>query len=227
MTFQRSVIVSLLLLTVTPASARAQTTEPPLRRFELAAGIGFLGGAALGDADADLRSGTSTDPYRLFSTSSRQPGATVLDLRAGFDLSRRIGFEARVLFGHPEVRTTVEGDAEGAPTIDVVERLDQYLVDGGIVFRLDELRVKGLRPFVTAGGGYLRQLHEGLTVIEEGQVFYVGGGARYWIFTRPRGVPRAGGVRGDVRLNVLTGGIVFDDGNRRQASGSVSFFLLF
>ena len=50
--------------------------------------------------------------------------------------------------------------------------------------------MKGLRPFVTAGGGYLRQLHEGLTVIEEGRVFYVGGGARYWIFARARGVPQ-------------------------------------
>ena len=87
--------------------------------------------------------------------------------------------------------------------------------------------MKGLRPFVTAGGGYLRQLHEGLTVIEEGQVFYVGGGARYWIFARARGVPRAGGLRADVRLNVLTGGIVVDDRSRRHPSVSGSFFLLF
>ena len=57
-------------------AARAQTTEPPLRRLELAAGIGFLGGAPLGDADADLRSGTLHDPYRLFTTSSRVLGAT-------------------------------------------------------------------------------------------------------------------------------------------------------
>lgn len=227
MTLSRSVIVALFLLILMPAGGWAQTNQPPLRRFELAVGIGFLGGAALGDADANLQSSTSTDPYRLFSTSTRQLDATALDLRAGFDLSRRIGFEAHVMFGHPEVRTTVEGDVEGAPTIDVVERVDQYLIDGGIVFRLSELPVKGVHPFVTAGAGYLRQLHEGLTVIEDGQLFYAGGGARYWIFTRPRGVPRGGGIRGDVRLNVLTGGIVVDDRNRRHVSISGSFFLLF
>ena len=98
MTSVRFALVSVLLLAVMPVSGRAQTNEPPLRRFEIAAGVGFLGGAALGDADADLRSSTSSDPYRLFATSSRQLGATMLDLRAGFDLSRRIGLEGRMLF---------------------------------------------------------------------------------------------------------------------------------
>ena len=221
------VAVSALLLVVTPATGHAQTNEPPLRRFELAAGIGFLGGAPLGDADAELRPSTPGTPYRLFETSSRLLGTTAIDLRAGFDVSSRIGFEAHVLFGHPDVRTTVEGDVEGAPTIDAVERLDHYLIDGGIVIRLDEFRVMGLRPFVTAGAGYLRQLHEGLTLIEEGRLFYVGGGARYWMFTRTGGFPRAGGLRGDVRFNALTGGIAFDDRTRWQPSVSGSFFLLF
>jgi hypothetical protein len=219
-------VVIAVILGVMPDSARAQATEPPLRRLELAAGVGYLGGTSLGDADADLRS-PSAGPYRLFTTSSRLMGAPALDVRVGFDLSRRIGFEGHVLFGHPEVRTTVEGDAESAPTSEVVERLDQYLIDGGIVLRLDEFRVGGLRPFVTAGAGYLRQLHEGLTVIEGGRVFYVGGGARYWLFARPRGLPRAGGLRVDARLNVLSGGITVDDRSRRQPSISGSFFLLF
>ncbi len=221
------VAIVAVLLAVTPVTGRAQSTEPPLRRLEFAVGIGFLGGASLGDADADLRSGTPPDPYRLFETSSRVLGTTAVDLRAGFDLTPRIGFEAHALFGHPEVRTTVESDVEGAPTTEAFEQLDHYLIDGGIVIRLDEFRVKGIRPFVTAGGGYLRQLHEGLTVIEEGRVFYVGAGARYWIFARSRGVPRAGGLRADVRWNMLTGGVVVDERTRHQPSVSASFFLLF
>jgi hypothetical protein len=221
------VVVGACLLTCLPVTGQAQTTDPPLHRLELAAGIGFLGGAPLGDGDAVLRSSTSSDPYRVFETSSRLLGTRVVDLRAGLDLTRRYGFEAHALFGHPELRTTVTGDVEGAPGIDVVEQLDHYLIDGGIVVRLDELRLKGLRPFVTAGGGYLRQLHEGLTVIEEGRVFYVGGGARYWIFTRARGVPRALGARADVRLNMLSGGITFDDESRRQPSISASLFVVF
>jgi hypothetical protein len=221
------VLVAAGLLAIAPGSAMAQSPEPPLHRFELAAGIGYFGGAPLGDADANQRSGTSNDPYRLFATSSTLTETRVVDLRAGFDLTRRFGLEAHALFGHPELHTEISGDAEGAPTITAVERLDHYLIDGGVVVRLDEFRVKGLRPFVTAGGGLLRQLHEGLTVIESGQVFYVGGGARYWMFVRARGVPRAGGLRADVRLNVLTGGIEIDDRRRRHLSISGSFFLLF
>ena len=120
------------------------------------------------------------------------------------------------------------GDAEGAPTIDVVERLDHYLIDGGIVSGWTNSVCKGLRPFVTAGGGYLRQLHEGLTVIEEGRVFYVGGGARYWIFTRPRGCLGPAVCERDVRLERVDRR---HRGRRSDVAGSrrdpVSFFLLF
>jgi hypothetical protein len=153
--------------------------------------------------------------------------ARVVDLRAGFDLSRRFGVEAHVLFGQPEVHTEISSDAESVPTLTAVERVDHYLIDGGIVFRLNEFTVNGFQPFITAGAGYLRQLHEGLTVIETGRLFYAGAGARYWIFTRARGIPRGGGVRADVRLNVLSGGIEIEERARRQPSISGSFFLLF
>lgn len=219
-------LVAACVLALLPVPGWAQTSQPPVRRLELGAGIGFLGGASLGDADADLRSTPSGD-YRLFQTSSRLTGRTVLDLRAGFDFTPRFGLEARALYGHPELQTEVSGDAEGAPGITAVERLDQYLIDGGIVVRLNEFSVGGLQPFVAAGGGYLRQLHEGLTVTETGSVFYVGGGARHWLFTRSRGIPRAMSVRGDVRLNILTGGISLEDEARRNVSAGAVFSVVF
>jgi hypothetical protein len=206
---------------------RHQTTDPPLHRLEVAAGHRLSRRRHARRRNADLRSATSTGPYRLFTTSTELTGTTVIELRAGSIHTPLRLSRPRALFGHPEVRTDISGDAENAPPITAVERLDHYLIDGGIVVRLDEFRFKGLRPFVTAGAGYLRQLHEGLTVIETGQVFYVGGGARYMIFMRPRGVPRAGGLRGDVRLNVLTGGIEIEDRRRRsppyQAASSCCF----
>jgi hypothetical protein len=221
------VVFAALLLALAPARSLAQSPGPPPHRIELAAGIGFLGGVALGDANADLRSGASNDPYRLFTTSSQFRDARVVDLRAAFDISRRFGVEAHVLFGQPELHTEISSDAESAPALTAVERVDHYLVDGGIIFRLDEFNVKGFQPFITAGAGYLRQLHEGRTVIETGRLFYAGAGARYWIFTRARGIPRAGGLRADVRLNVLSGGVEIEDRARRQPSISGSFFLLF
>ena len=208
------------------SSARAQS-EPPPYRLQLAAGLGFVGGASLGNADANLRSGGSSTPYSVFATSSRLAGAPVVDLRAAVDLTRRYGLEAHALFGHPELRTSVSGDVESAPAVTAVERLDHYLIDGGIIIKLDELRVSGWQPFAAAGAGYLRQLHEGLTVTEEGRVFYVGAGARRVLMSRTRGWLRGLGARGDVRLNVLSGGITIDDDARRHVSASGSLFVVF
>jgi hypothetical protein len=205
----------------------AYAQNPPLHRFELAAGIGLFGGASLGDAQADLRPSTAGPPYRVFDTSTTLESAPVLDLRAGFALTPRFGIEGRLLYGHPEVQTSITGDVEGAPNTTAVERLDQYLIDGGVIVSLHEFRVGGIEPFATGGAGYLRQLHEGLTVVDEGQVYYVGGGARYGLLTRPRGLPRALGVRGDVRLNLLSGGVTIEDKVRRHVLVSGSFFVVF
>ena len=100
-----SVRAFIVVLVVLASSSAYAQDDPPPRRLQMAAGVGFVGGASLGSADANLRSSTSSDPYRLFATSSRLGSATVLDLRAAVDLSRRYGIEAHALFGHPELRT--------------------------------------------------------------------------------------------------------------------------
>jgi hypothetical protein len=215
-----------LLVVLAASSARAQS-EPPLHRLQLAAGIGFFAGAALGDADADLRAPTSDEPYRLFATTTRQVSTTVLDLRAGIELTRRFGLEAHVLYGRPELRTGVVGDVENAPSVVAVERLDHYLIDGGVIVSLNELRVKGWQPFAAGGAGYLRQLHEGLTVTEEGHVFYLGGGVRRMLMSRTQGLLRGLGARGDVRLNMLSRGITVEDTTRQHLSASGSLFVVF
>ena len=224
MIVRASLITVLVLLS---ASSAAAQTDPPLHRLQLAAGIGFLSGASVGDADADLRSSTGNDPYRVFATSSQLAGATILDLRAGFDLTTRFGLEAHALYGHPELRTEVTADVENAPSVTAVERLDHYLIDGGLVVRFDEFRVGGWQPFAAGGAGYLRQLHEGLTVTEEGHLFYVGGGARRTLLTRPSGLLRAVGARVDLRLNILSDGITVDDNARNHVSASASVFVSF
>jgi hypothetical protein len=219
-----SLVALVVMLAASPVVAQ---TDPPRYRLQLGGGIGFLSGAALGDADASLRSATSNDPYRLFATTNRLASTTVLDLRAAVDLSPRFGLEAHALYGHPELRTSVSGDVENAPSLVAVERLDHYLIDGGVVIKLHEFRVKGWQPFAAAGAGYLRQLHEDLTVIEDGRVFYFGGGARRMFMSRPRGFLRGLGARGDVRFNILSDGITVEDEARSQVSVSGSLFVVF
>ena len=214
-----------VLVVLTASTARAQT-DPPLHHLQLGAGVGFFGGAALGDADANLRT-SSSDPYQLFATSSRQAGTIALDLHAAIDLTRRFGLEAHTLFARPDVHTSVSEDAESAPSVDAVERLDQYLIDGGIVIRLSELRMKSWEPFASAGAGYLRQLHEGLTLSEHGHLFYFGGGVRRVLVLRPKGFLRGLGARGDVRFSMLSGGVTVEDEMRNHFSGTASLFVVF
>jgi len=218
-----SPIAALVLLIASTAGAQ---TDPPLHRLQLGAGVGFFGGAALGDADANLRTATA-DPFRLFATSTEQAGTIGLDLRAAVDLTRRFGVEAHTLFARPDVRTSVTNDAENAPAVDAVEQLDQYLIDGGVVIRLHELRMGEWVPFATAGAGYLRQLHEGLTLSEHGHLFYVGGGVRRALLVRPKGFLRGLGVRGDVRLDILSDGITIEEKTRKHLSASGSLFVVF
>jgi hypothetical protein len=220
-------IICVLLVALAPGGARAQTPDPPVRRLQLGAGVGFFGGAALGDVNANLRSASANDPYRVFATTSRLVNTTAIDLRAAIDLTGRFGLEAHALYGHPELRTGVVGDVENAPSVIAIERLDHYLIDGGLVIKLDELRVKGWQPFAALGAGYLRQLHEGLTVTEEGRVYYIGGGARRLLLERSSGFLRGLGARGDVRLSVLTGGITVESDARRHLSASANLFVVF
>jgi len=188
-----------------------------------------LGGASLGSGDANLRANATTkQPYRLFGASTRMAPERSVHMRVGFALSRRFAVEGGGVFSRPAIRTSVSGDAEGAPAITVDERIDQYFVEASLLVRLDEIRL-GRRtiPFLSGGGGYLRQLHQGLTVIEEGHLYHLGGGIKHWLVARDRGFVRAAGLRADGRVYFLKSGISFDGRPRPHAAASGSFFLAF
>ena len=129
---------------------------------------------------------------------------------------------------HPDIRTSITADAESAAPTVSTERIDQYVVDAGVVMTLYRFGM-GQRavPFVSAGAGYLRQLHEGQTVIEQGQVYYAGGGVKGWLMARDEGLIRAAGLRADVRMNLLRGGISFGESPRPQIAVSGGVFVGF
>ena len=219
-----------LVLVCAAGSAFAQgADERPVRRPEVSIGGGWFGGAALGAADANLRANASPpQSMRVFSTNTRMAGAPTLQADVAFSFNRRWAVEGSVLKSGPDLRSSISGDAEGAPALTVVERIDQYVIDARVVIMLDEVRL-GQRtiPFATAGAGYLRQLHEGHTVIDEGRIYHVGGGLKHWLLARDSGLLRAAGVRLDARLYVLTSGITFDDNPRPQGAISGSAFVTF
>jgi hypothetical protein len=187
-----------------------------------------MGGASAGSSDANLRANDRTErPYLLFSTDSRFERTQAIHLRASRRLRGRWGIEGGVAISHPDLRAETRADVEGGPSLTVAETIDQYFFDAGMIVALDEFRIGGLSPFVTAGAGYLRQLHEGQTVVEHGQLVHAGGGARYALLTRASGFVRSLGLRGDVRAYVLRGGVSIEDRPRPHVAISGSAFVGF
>ena len=221
-------IIVLLAVAVAPSSAQTVAAQPA-PRIEVEAGGGFVGGAPLGTGDANLRANaTARQPFRLFTADSRFERAPTVHVRAAVPLGRRFALEGGVTRGRPEIRTSLTADAEGAAPLTSIEQVDQYVFDASLVWMLDGLRLGDrLVPFVAGGGGYLRQLHEGRTVIEHGQAYHAGGGIKYWLLMRTTGVVRSAGLRGDARVQLVRGGISFEDRPRPHAAISGGLFVGF
>lgn len=214
----------LLAASVLPAAAQSGAS-----RVEVSVGGGLLGGAGVGSASADLRTNEpGRKPFPLFSAASRIARGRALHARALVPLSARVAVEGGLTVSHPDLVTSVSLDAEGAPPLTVTERIDQYVIDAGVRVMLDGLRLgASLTPFVAAGAGYLRQLHEGQTVIEHGQAYYAGGGLTYPLLGRDRGFVRAAGLRADARVYLMRGGVAFGDRPRPHAAVSGGAFIGF
>ena len=220
----RRVVCIVALATIGAARVEAQTASSPQGRLQVSAGAGWLGGAGFGEQPADLRT-VSGSPYRLFESDTHLGGTAFFEARVGFALTKRVAIEGRAAVAKPALETTVSSDAEISGSFTAVEDIDQYIFDGGVLVRLDELQALGLMPFAIGGLGYIRQLHEDQRLVETGHLFYVGGGVMRELFSRPQGFIRSGSIRADLRLNVLS--LELEEDSRPQGSVSASLVLTF
>jgi len=212
---------------LTSTVADAQVRGPAPGRIEVSGGGGWFGGEALGQRDANLRANSATSsPYRLFTTDTQFGAAPVLEARVSVAMWPRLGIEGRFGYSRPEIRTSISSDAEQGNTITAVEQMDQYMVDGSVLVMLGR-GFGNLAPFVAAGGGYLRQVHEGQTLIDEGHSYHVGGGIKRRLFTHDRRFVKSAGVRGDVRVYLVSNGAAFDTDTHSRVAASGSFFVGF
>ena len=210
--------------TMAVVPAAAQSTTPEVRRLDVTIGGGLLTGSDLGHGDANLRA-PGDQAFRLFATSSRVDRSAFLEARIGFALTPRFTVEGRATTARPQLRTDVTNDVEGAPPVTVSEQLSQYVFDGGVLVNL--AHHSRLQPFASVGVGYVRQLHEGLTLIEDGAAYRVGGGIKSPLSMRDSGFIRGTGVRVDAGIEMFSGGAKVADGPRPHAAISGSFFLTF
>jgi hypothetical protein len=217
----------LLVLWSMPALGQGVASRPA-HRMEVSVGGLFLGGAGLGSETAELRANrTPPAPFTLFTTDTRIVGVPGFDGRVGFWLTPSVVVEGGFVYAHPRIRTHVSGDIEGGEAIDLDDRLDQYFFDASGSLMLDRWTFLGFVPFVEGGGGYLRQLHEGRTLVETGQVYHAGGGLRRWLRTRDSGFIRGLGLRVDGRAYVLRNGFSLDESPRSHGAISGAVVVLF
>ena len=190
-------------------------------------GLGWSGGYDIGRSSAQLRPnspGATAPAVTLFNVDSRIAPSPGGEVRVGVAISPRFAVEGGVLLANRRLAFAVSGDPESAAQQFDGETLHQYLFDAGVTLELPVLRHHRVRTFASGGAGYLRQLHQDRTLVETGQVYYVGGGARYWLRGRPAS-SRSLGLRGDLRLNVRRRGIDFENRTRTYPTASLLMFV--
>jgi hypothetical protein len=205
------------------ADALAQGTAAS-RGWEISGGGVYVGGYDLGDRTAELtsNSGTSGGSFTLFETDSRVKPAFGVLARIGYFLTPVFAVEGVIRFTRPtfEIRNT--DDFEDAADVTSMETLSQYLFDASAVWHFSSTSPGRVTPFVYGGAGYLRELHEGDALVEEGVEYHAGGGIKWWF-----GAGRRFGVRGEAGISMRDGGFDFEEGVRVVPVVSGSLIYLF
>jgi hypothetical protein len=206
------------------ASAQSRTRPAPRRppSIELGVGVLWTGSYDAGNAAAlETRNpSTGQTSLTLFNTESRMRSAVGIDAHLGYRLTSRWSAEGLFQYSRPVLRTDLSNDFESAATTLADETITSYLAGGSVVYHFGRGR---LRPFLSGGAGYLRQLDEGGVELLTGTELHGGGGLKYWFGTRRQRF----GLRIDAGLSVRDKSKAFEQKRRTLpvfAAGFTSVF---
>lgn len=216
-------VLGALVLGASPVRAQA----PLPGRVEVAAGALWVARQAMGSTDASETSADGTR-FRLFASDSSLAAGVGIEGRIGVRLTRVLQLDASATYAKLELRSRITSDVEGIPDITLTEAVTQWTVEGAVVAHLARWRLgaSGV-PFLSAGAGYLRELHEGGTLAETGRRYHVGGGINYLLTRRDERRLKSTGLRVDARAVLRTGGVSFTDGAQVAPALGASLFLRF
>lgn len=192
-------VVAALLLA--PVGAAAQG-------IEISGGVVWLGGYESGSLNATESANSSTggSPITLFTSSSRVPSTTGVDVRAAVGLGSRLAVEGVFQFSQPKLRTALGSDFENALPEVAVGSFSSYLLGGSLVYHFGSGRIV---PFVIGGGAYLRLLDEDNADVVTGNEAHGGGGVKIWLDAN-----RRFGVRADAQVSSRSRNPGFDEKRR-------------
>lgn len=208
-----------------PAAAQPALWRP--WRPVISLGGGWTGAEALGTVRAETRAtglGTLTpSAFPLFTADSTLEASPRAELAVAVPVTRTLLVEVLGTVARPTLSTAINRDAEGAPATTVTEDVDDYTVGARVLYEVPRLAFGGrARPYLLAGGAYLRQLHEDQVLVETGQAWTAGAGLRVWLAGARQG--RSLGVTTELAWQWRSGGIAFTDGVRAVPSIALRIF---
>jgi hypothetical protein len=199
-------IVGLIGL-ATPVAA-----QEPARfgRIELAVGGRWDTSMPVSAGSAVLTAASGGD-YPLFAARTDWERALFFDARIGVRVWKRVRGEGALGYGEARLVTNVSGDVE-AGSAQAQESVQRWLFEGQVAVDLREDRADHrVVPFVGAGGGSARYVHQGRTLVETGRTVFVDAGVEL-VLSRPVGTPvKAFGVRVEGRLSAVSGGLLQEE----------------
>ncbi len=222
-----ALVLPLLLLFAAPARAQRYGTAGQPRFGSLEAGVGAvsIGGIDFGEQRAleQRNPTTGSDPLLLFVTSSRLDPVPGLQVRFGFYLSHNIVAEAGARYSRPALVTRITDDFEQAADTVARETLSQYVFDGSLVLHLARFGGGRFVPFVQAGAGQVRDLHQRGELVQTGTEYHGGGGVKFWF----GGGSHRLGIRGDVAASSRSGAFDLKAKRRTIPTAGASLIVLF
>jgi hypothetical protein len=202
--FTRTLLVFLVSLTPVVASAQQFSGH----RTEVGGDVLWLTGVKFKDVNANETAfGGAT--RIVFKTSTRLEQAVCPEARVVVGLTSSIDAEGAVAFGRTHLSTSITNDPEAA-SATVSEPLTLYLLQGGVAAHLARWQRGRAAPFASAGVGYLRQLHDGHALVQNGTSWYAGGGLRYALKNDAARGLNSAALRLELRATILTGGSTVD-----------------
>lgn len=208
----RVVTVGLGLVACAPLAVRAQPpTGSGPGRVEVGVGWMWMGRETIagGDATETTSSGGS---LALFRTSTQLAAGNGLVGCVGIKLTPTFELEASGTYATPPLRSEISGDFESAAPVTAIETVHHFTVGAGLLWyvRRHQAYPARVAPFLMAGGGYLREVHEGMVLVETGRFYEAGGGVKFLFARREARFLKGVGLRIDARALARRGGAAFD-----------------
>jgi hypothetical protein len=185
---RRALACAILAWAAFPPAASAQLYRrydlPRKGSVEFAGGVVWTGGFDQGDLSAAETRNSATDnsPFVLFTAASRTEPAIGAQARIGAYVAKTFSIEGGFEYARPEISADLGNDAELASDVTATEKLTRFVVDGSGLFHLTGIAFNGGNgvPFLRAGAGYIRDVHEKNEVIDTGIEYHAGGGVKMW-----------------------------------------------